>query len=1742
MLLLNTRLLSGVFICAFLSILSFSANASHFRGGSISWQAVELDSDELKNDATITVVTAWALNGDNTPSIGLTPSVSVATVSASVVNIGTDYTLRTDVFQVQDLDLNTKYLISYGSCCRIGALVNNSNGNWDIQAEIFLKDNNLAPKIDLPILFDVPQLQSDGSTPLADYTFKVNTADPNADSLRYRLANTAEMGGGSNPTGFAINANTGIVTWTGSGGLASGLYSAGIIVEDLDSTGAIKSKSGADFILGLQNLAGVQYSTFGGTIPASKTIVVNKGSIFSFGVSSGTSTITSASLGDVNGALTEPTDNNYVFTPGASGTGLDPGTYPVTIEIVDSGGATTNSYLALTFIVANPNAPSIANIEGDTVIYSTTSAILIDESVDAVLTDADSSNLNGGSLKLQVIFEDSEWEVLGVTSVGDGAGEIRVSGSDVFYEGSKIGEINSIENGAGVALQIEFTSTDATIAAVQALIRSLNYTDTFLLRDVSVRGLTLAVTDGDANSNSYRLDVDVQGHPSAPATGSPLQASNRITLRDLGTVPITSSQLRYVDPDGTPPAGITLTASSITNGQFELITGPGTPITSFTQKQVDDGQVQFVHLTTNTLPTYSISADDGSDAATTPAAATIFYSVTSTDTASVAENQTVATTVTSATVTTPIDFSIVSGDDRTLFNIHPTTGVLSFVSTPDAEAAIDADANNIYVVDVRITDGQVNDIQTLSVTVTDVNDNVVAIISDGGGATASVSVNENTSTATTIVATDDISSSVVYSITGGVDQGDFNIDANTGVLSFASLPDFSAPDDDDGNNTYIVEVTADVSGVQDTQTLTIIVAQDVAPVFTSSATFSVRDGDTAVGTVVATDPVDSLTYSITGGNDSGDLFITAAGVLSFNSAVDINNPTDSDTNNSYLIEVTVTDGTTPVVQNITVSVTAIADADGDSVPDVFESPTTDSDGDGTVDSLDTDSDDDGVPDSTEIGASGTDTDGDGIDDAFDVDQTGGTDANADGFDDNPVFTDADADGIPDFLDKDDAAGNILGGDSDGDGIADQIECPTYACVDTDNDGIPNYADTDSDNDGIPDVYEGEATNTDGTGASNYLDTDSDDDGVLDSAESGVTVTGTDTDSDGIDDAFDVDQTGGTDANGDGYDDAPGFTDADSDGIPDFLDNADVSGNTSGGDSDSDGIVDSLECPSYPCVDSDGDGIPNYADTDSDGDGVPDAVESPSSSTTDSDSDGTPDSIDTDSDGDGIDDSVEIGVAPTGTDTDSDGIDDAFDVDQTGGMDTNGDGYDDNPGFTDTDSDGIPDFLDKDDGKTSADALGGDSDGDGVPDSVECSSYPCADTDGDGTPDYADADTAIVSSDLASVDTGLKGVGSFNPLVLLSILLLKLVRNFKYTVLAVSTFSLASVPLLVSADDSKKALSWYVGTGVGLSKMTPDTSNSIFTVDDETDTGYKFFAGLEVKKDWFLELGYNDLGTAKMVTFGEIDYQLIGLAGRYNFFDYSLNDESLIFYAKAGAAMMDNEANIPFDNVNSTQFFYGVGVEYPLVDDLVVRAELETYDEDASFVTLNIVKYFGRKSAVVKEKSEENEPVKQEEVEKEEPIKEVIAVAAVLDSDSDGVEDSLDQCSNTIKGAGVNKVGCAIFETKIEGVNFKLGSSELTDSSKKVLNQAVDALLKFPAVSIEIQAHTDSVGLKEKNQQLSEVRAKSVYDYLKSKGINGDRMESKGYGEVQPLVSNKTSEGRAKNRRVEFRVNETVNDN
>ncbi len=94
----------------------------------------------------------------------------------------------------------------------------------------------------------------------------------------------------------------------------------------------------------------------------------------------------------------------------------------------------------------------------------------------------------------------------------------------------------------------------------------------------------------------------------------------------------------------------------------------------------------------------------------------------------------------------------------------------------------------------------------------------------------------------------------------------------------------------------------------------------------------------------------------------------------------------------------------------------------------------------------------------------------------------------------------------------------------------------------------------------------------------------------------------------------------------------------------------------------------------------------------------------------------------------------------------------------------------------------------------------------------------------------------------------------------------------------------------------------------------------------------------------------------------------------------------------------------------------------------------------------------------------------------------------------------------------------------------------TADSMQILNEAVDTLKRYPNVRVEVDGYTDSIGTEAYNQKLSERRAKGVYEYLTSHGVDSSRMDGpKGFGESNPIDTNKTSAGRQRNRRVELKV-------
>ena len=153
-----------------------------------------------------------------------------------------------------------------------------------------------------------------------------------------------------------------------------------------------------------------------------------------------------------------------------------------------------------------------------------------------------------------------------------------------------------------------------------------------------------------------------------------------------------------------------------------------------------------------------------------------------------------------------------------------------------------------------------------------------------------------------------------------------------------------------------------------------------------------------------------------------------------------------------------------------------------------------------------------------------------------------------------------------------------------------------------------------------------------------------------------------------------------------------------------------------------------------------------------------------------------------------------------------------------------------------------------------------------------------------------------------------------------------------------------------------------------------------------------------------------------------------------------------------------------------------------------------------------------------------------------------------DNDKDGIYDELDKCPNAaeVVNGFDDEDGCPDAKPKpkkkpmakkakivLHGVTFESGKATLKETSFEKLADVAQTLVENPQVVIEISGHTDNRGSRKLNSKLSQARAQSVVDYLISQGVGKNQLKAKGYGPSKPVATNRTADGRAKNRRIEM---------
>ena len=432
--------------------------------------------------------------------------------------------------------------------------------------------------------------------------------------------------------------------------------------------------------------------------------------------------------------------------------------------------------------------------------------------------------------------------------------------------------------------------------------------------------VTVQVSDGK-QSGTADLSVTLSNRNEAPTANAGadqdgIEGGVTVSLSGMGTDPDADDTLSY---GWTQTAGTTVTLSA-TDAAATNFTAP-----------LDLSADETLRFRLRVTDAGGLHAED--EVATTVGAAAA-PAVTGVTTFMVIEGETAVGTLTATDEDTSagdLTWSLAGGADSDAFAIT-TAGVLAFTSAKDFESPDDAGGDGTYAVTVQVSDGKQSGTADLSVTLSNRNEAPTANAGadqDGieGGVTVSLSG----------MGTDpDADDTLSYGWTQTA--------GTTVTLSAtdAAATNFTAPLDLSADETlrFRLRVT-DAGGLHAEDEVATTVGAAAAPAVTGVTTFMVIEGETAVGTLTATDEDTSagdLTWSLAGGADSDAFAITTAGVLAFTSAKDFESPDDAGGDGTYAVTVQVSDGKQSGTADLSVTLsnrneapTANAGADQDGI-------------------------------------------------------------------------------------------------------------------------------------------------------------------------------------------------------------------------------------------------------------------------------------------------------------------------------------------------------------------------------------------------------------------------------------------------------------------------------------------------------------------------------------------------------------------------------------------------------------------------------------------------------------------------------------------------------------------------------------------------------------------------------------------------------------------------------------------
>ncbi|MCW5783054.1 MAG: tandem-95 repeat protein [Nitrospirales bacterium] len=558
--------------------------------------------------------------------------------------------------------------------------------------------------------------------------------------------------------------------------------------------------------------------------------------------------VISVTLSVNDGILRLVTTTGLTFTGGAN----DSATMTVT-------GTTTNLNNALATLMYQPNADfdasdlltlsvdDLGNTGGGSLTHMDTATITVTPINDPPVVDLDANDSSGATINdyavtfteggVPIAIGDIDTDVvdpdnttfayvkLGVSGLLDGNAETLVLDGDTFTLATAVAGQDTtggnyhvmLATGAGTAT-VTITKQGGgtfTEAETETLIQAIQYqhTDTNAPTDGD-RLIDVYVNDGTADSAAARTTINVD-----PVNDPPVAAVDGFIVNEGST-----TRLNLSNNDSDSDDGLDLTSITIVSGPTN-----GT-ITSINP----DGTVDYTHNGSETLSdsfTYTIRDLSGLPSNTVTVDVTV-TPVNDPPTA-IADSFTVNEGSTNTLNLSNNDTDPDDGLDLTSITIAsgPANGTITSIN-PDGTVEYTHNGSETlsdsFTYTIRDLSGATSNPIRVDVTVTPVNDAPV-ITSDGGNATANISVTTGTTAVTDVHATDAENNSLTYSIVGGVDAALFTIDPATGVLTFNTAPDFQAPGDVGADNIYDVIVQVSDGTAVDTQAIAVTVTQANVP-------------------------------------------------------------------------------------------------------------------------------------------------------------------------------------------------------------------------------------------------------------------------------------------------------------------------------------------------------------------------------------------------------------------------------------------------------------------------------------------------------------------------------------------------------------------------------------------------------------------------------------------------------------------------------------------------------------------------------------------------------------------------------------------------------------------------------------------------------------------------------------------------------------------------------------------------